>query len=194
MASLGPVNLAGTYVDLQPLQMHHAAELLEAGAAPQIWTWLPAAPASLEAMEELIRQSLTAGAKGQEHPFVVLEKSSGRVVGSTRYLEVQEQHRTVEIGWTWYSPDVWGTAVNPEAKYLLLRHAFEDWGALRVQFKADSLNERSLAGIRKLGAKYEGLLRNHRIRSNGSIRHTAMFSIVKTEWPEVRDGLLARLG
>lgn len=194
MAPLGPVTLMGTHVMLQPLRLEHAEGLLRAGAAPEIWTWLSfPQPKTLAEMEEYIRKALATEAGGQAHPFAVIELSSGRVVGTTRYTEIAEEHRTVEIGWTWYARDVWGTAVNPEAKYLLLKHAFETWGAMRVQFKADSLNVRSCNAILRLGARQEGILRNHRVRLDGTIRHSAIFSITDAEWPQVRGGLAARI-
>jgi N-acetyltransferase len=131
--------------------------------------------------------------QGSAYPFTVILKETGRIVGSTRYLEVRAEHRGVEIGWTWYAPDAWGTVVNPEAKLLLLRHAFEDWKAIRVQFKTDHLNVHSRNAILKLGAKFEGSLRQHRVRSDGTIRDTVMFSILDTEWPAVQAELLERL-
>jgi RimJ/RimL family protein N-acetyltransferase len=108
-------------------------------------------------------------------------------------MEVQPRDRGVEIGWTWYAPRCWGTTVNPESKYVLLRHAFEEWGAIRVALKTDVLNVHSQAAIRKLGARFEGVLRQHRIRRDGSYRDTVMFSIVDSEWPHVRERLLSRI-
>jgi RimJ/RimL family protein N-acetyltransferase len=119
--------------------------------------------------------------------------SSGRLIGSTRYLDVQEDDRTVEIGWTWYAPDTWGSVVNPEAKYLLMRRAFDEWGAIRVALKTDIRNLHSQAAIKKLGARYEGLLRNQRIRRDGSYRDTVVFSITDREWPAVKSRLEQRL-
>src|SRR2546428_12889636 len=140
---------------------------------------------------------MRAESQGREYPFVVVRLEDNRVIGSSRYLDVQEDDRTVEIGWTWYSRDAWGGVVNPEAKYLLLRHAFEEWGAIRVCLKTDGLNVHSQNAIRKLGATYEGTLRNHRIRRDGTYRHTVMFSIIESEWPEVKRSLerpIAQLG
>ena len=138
-------------------------------------------------------KAMQAESQGREYPFVVLLVDSGRVVGSTRYLDVQEDDRTVEIGWTWYAPDTWGGVVNPEAKYLLMRHAFDDWGAIRVALKTDVRNLHSQAAIKKLGAKYEGLLRNQRIRPDGSYRDTVVFSITDREWPAVKLRLERRI-
>jgi len=108
-------------------------------------------------------------------------------------MDIAPAHKGVEVGWTWYGRDAWGSAVNPESKLLLLGHAFEDWGAIRLYLKTDSLNERSRAAIAKLGAKYEGDLRNHRIRPDGSYRHSSHYSILDSEWPEVKEGLERRV-
>lgn len=191
MNALGPVVLEGAHIRLEPLQLEHAEALMEAGRAPEIWTWLAVAPATVAEMHEYVRGAL---ASPGQHPFAVVDRTTGRVVGSTRYLEVDEGNRTAEIGWTWYARDVWATVVNPEAKFLLLRHAFETWGAMRVQFKADAQNVRSCTAIRRLGAQHEGTLRNHRIRRDGTIRDSAVFSILDREWPAVKAGLLERIG
>lgn len=193
MPELGPVTLTGKHVRLEPLRPHHAPELLAAGRAPEIWPWMPMALTTEAAVAKFIADAMKAEEKGLAYAFTVVSLPKGRVVGSTRYLDVQAADRGLEIGWTWYAPEVWGTLINPEAKYLLLQHAFEGWGALRVQLKTDGQNLRSQAAIRKLGAQYEGTLRNHRIRPNGTIRDTAMFSIIDAEWPGVKAGLLRRI-
>ena len=144
-------------------------------------------------MDGWVTKAMHAESQGREYPFVVTRLSNGRLIGSTRYLDVQEDDRNVEIGWTWYVPDAWGGAVNPEAKYLLMRHAFEDWGAIRVALKTDIRNLHSQAAIKKLGAKYEGLLRNQRIRRDGSYRDTVIFSITDREWPAVKSRLEQRI-
>ena len=173
--------------------MGHAGALLEAGRAPEIWDWLPARPVTPDAMEAWLRKALLAESQGREYPFVVIRLSDGRVIGSTRYLGVEEDDRTVEIGWTWYTPDAWGGVANPEAKYLLMRHAFEDWRAIRVALKTDVKNLHSQAAIRKLGAKFEGTLRNQRIRLDGTYRDTVIFSVIQSEWPEVKAALEKRI-
>src|SRR5436309_13467493 len=122
------------------MRQEHAVALLDAGGDPEIWRWLPAKPLTAAAMDAWLTRALKAEAQGREYPFVVVRLAEGRVIGSTRYLEVQEEDRTVEIGWTWYSREAWGGVVNPEAKYLLLRHAFEDWHAIRVALKTDIKN------------------------------------------------------
>ena len=193
MPLLGPITLTGKHTQLEPLRPEHASALLDAGRDPQIWEWMPARPVTPSAMDAWIARALTAQLQGREYPFVVIRLKDGRVIGSTRYLEVQEDDRTVEIGWTWYSVDAWGGVVNPEAKYLLMRHAFEDWHAIRVALKTDVKNVHSQAAIRKLGARFEGTLRNQRIRPDGSYRDTVLFSIIETEWPAVKRNLERRI-
>ncbi|TMD25078.1 MAG: GNAT family N-acetyltransferase [Chloroflexi bacterium] len=193
MAALGPISLRGTHIRLEPMRPEHAAALLEAGRAPEIWEWMPARPVTSKAMEAWLARASLAEGQGREYPFVVSRLTDGRVIGSTRYLEVQEDDRTVEIGWTWYTPNAWGSVVNPEAKYLLMRHAFEDWHAIRVALKTDVKNVHSQAAIKKLGARFEGTLRNQRIRPDGTYRDTVIFSIIESEWPAVKVRLEERL-
>lgn len=193
MAPLGPITLSGKHIRLEPMRPPQAAALLEAGRSPEIWEWMPARPTTRESMDRWLEAAVQAEAQGREYPFVVVRLGDGRVIGSTRYLDVQETDRTVEIGWTWYTPEAWGGVINPEAKYLLMRHAFEDWHAIRVALKTDVRNLRSQGAIKKLGAKYEGTLRNHRIRPDGTYRDTVLFSIVESEWPQVKQRLEARL-
>lgn len=154
---------------------------------------MPARPVTPETMDRWLDKAIYAESLGREYPFVVVRLADKRVMGSTRYLDVQEEDRNVEIGWTWYSPDAWGGVVNPEAKYLLMRHAFDDWRAIRVALKTDINNLRSQAAIKKLGARYEGTLRNQRIRPDGSYRDTVIFSVIESEWPGVKAGLEERL-
>jgi RimJ/RimL family protein N-acetyltransferase len=193
MAALGPVTLTGNHIRLEPMRPTHASALLDAGRAAEVWEWMPSRAVDPATMPDWLKKAMQAESLGREYPFVVILVPSGRLVGSTRYLDVNEDDRTVEIGWTWYAPDTWGGVVNPEAKYLLMRHAFEDWGAIRVALKTDIRNLHSQAAIKKLGAKYEGLLRNQRIRPDGSYRDTVIFSVIKREWPAVKAGLEARL-
>ena len=191
--ALGPVTLEGRFIRLEPLTPSHAEELLEAAAAPEIWRWMPERIGSAEQMARWIDAALTAQAAGTEYAFAVMDRATGRAIGSTRYMDVSEAHRGVEVGWTWYRPEDWGGRVNPEAKLLLGTHAFESWGAIRLYLKTDSLNERSRAAILKLGAVHEGDLRNHRIRADGTYRHSSYYSIIAGEWPAVKRGLQERL-
>lgn len=154
---------------------------------------MPARPVTSEQMDRWLEKAMEAESQGREYPFVVVRLEDNRVIGSTRYLDVQEADRNVEIGWTWYTPDVWGGVVNPEAKYLLMHHAFDDWRAVRVGLKTDIKNLHSQAAIKKLGARYEGTLRNQRIRLDGTYRDTVIFSVIESEWPQVKARLEQRL-
>ena len=191
-APLGPCVLEGKLVCLEPLSNDHSDELFEAGKGFD-WAWMSMDLSTKEAMNTFIKMALKEQNKGLAYAFVVRDKSTNRIVGSTRYMDVVSSQKGVEIGWTWYSPSVWGTAVNPECKLLLLRHAFEDWGAIRAYLKTDNNNLHSQRAILKLGAKFEGMLRNHRIRRDGTYRHTMMYSIITDEWPSVKANLLRRL-
>ena len=178
---------------LEPLRREHAAALLAAAQDEDLWTWLSHDLRALPTLERWIDEALRAQERGDEFPFAVIWKADGGAIGSTRYMDVQPAHRGVEIGWTWYAREHHGGVVNPEAKYLLLHHAFEDRGAIRVCLKTDAKNVRSQHAITKLGARYEGTLRNHRVRRDGTYRDTAMFSIVASEWPEVKRALERRI-
>jgi RimJ/RimL family protein N-acetyltransferase len=185
------VRLEGRHVCLEPLTEQHLGSLLEAAQAEKVWTYMPLDLRTAEAMERRVATFLTRQAQGIEYGFAV--RYSGRVVGATSYLDVSEEHRAAEIGWTWYSPDFWGTVVNPEAKYLLLSNAFDGWNAVRVFFKTDARNLRSQSAIKKLGAQYEGTLRSHRILPGGFRRDSVYFSILDHEWPSVKSRLEERL-
>lgn len=193
MPALGPVTLSGRFVRLEPLRKDHLAALLEAAADDRIWTWFSLDLQSAEAMERFVDEALAAEQRQAAYAFAVVLQDSGRVVGSTRFGDITPNDRGLEIGWTWYAPDVWATQVNPESKYLLMRHAFEEWQAIRVYFKTDERNERSRSAIARLGAQFEGILRNHRIRRDGTYRNSAVYSIIDSEWPSVKAGLLNRL-
>ena len=190
---LGPIILEGPHVRLEPLEERHADDLLEAAGDSAIWRWLPERIESRADLQRWLGDAGRAQATGAEYAFAVVDRGSGRAIGSTRYMDVSVAHRGVEVGWTWYSTAAWGTIINPEAKLLLLTHAFEDWGAIRLCLKTDSLNQRSRAAILKLGASYEGDLRNHRVRPDGSHRHSSYYSILDTEWALVKAGLEERL-
>ncbi len=185
--------LEGAHVRLEPLRKSHAKPLLKSARDSDL-SLLRVDLRDEREMRRWIAEALDAGKAGSECPFVVRSTTLGRVVGSTRYMDVRAAQRGVEIGWTWYEKRVWGTAVNPECKYLLLRHAFRDWGAVRVQLKTDDRNVHSQRAILKLGAKYEGRLRNHRIRRDGSVGDSMMYSITSEEWNAgLRRRLLARI-
>jgi len=186
-----PVVLEGPTLRLEPLLQEHAALLWPKGD-PEIFRHLlePPRDASPEAMEDWVRYCLTVPAAAL---WTLFEKSTGEVVGVSGYLEIRPQHRGLEVGRTWIARAHQGTRVNPESKYLLLRHAFEELGAVRVQLKTDLNNLHSQRAIEKLGAVREGVLRKYQTRSNGYVRDSVMYSILAEEWPAVKAGLEARL-
>lgn len=193
MEALGPCTLEGEHVYLAPVRPIHTDALLVA-AHDTDTTWLPVDMNEGAAMKQWAEDALAQEKNGSQYPFVVYSKDLDRIVGSTRYMDVRERQKGVEIGWTWYSSKVWGTVVNPECKYLLMQHAFEEWGAIRVQLKTDDKNVHSQAAIMKLGAKFEGRLRNHRIRRDGSYGDSMMYSVTVEDWAEeVKKSLLERI-
>jgi RimJ/RimL family protein N-acetyltransferase len=179
------LQLEGAMVRLEPLREAHAPDLLAAGEDPSVWTYLMEAPRSLEQMRGLIERALQAQRSGREVPFAIIEVATGKAIGSTRYEDILPAHRSLEIGWTWLGVPWQRTARNTQCKLMLLRHAFETLGAVRVQLKADTRNRRSCAAIERIGAVYEGTLRKHRILPDGYIRDSALYSIVRDEWPGV---------
>ena len=188
-----PVILEGRHVRLESLTLEHTARLAEVGLDADLWTWIPTPVRTPEEMSAYVQTALKEQAAGSALPFALIEKSSGRTVGSTRYGNIDRYHHRVEIGWTWVARQWQRTAINTEAKYLLLRHAFETLGCIRVELKTDSLNDRSRTAILRIGARQEGIFRNHMITASGRIRHTVYFSIVDSEWPEVKARLEAKL-
>jgi RimJ/RimL family protein N-acetyltransferase len=188
-----PVTLEGRHVRLEPFLKSHLAGLGEVGLDEELWRWIPTAVRTREEMAGYIETALNEQERGTSLPFAIVEKATGRAIGSTRYGNIDRTHHRVEIGWTWVARQWQRTAINTEAKYLLLRHAFESLGCLRVELKTDSLNERSRAAILRLGAREEGIFRNHMITASGRIRHTVYFSIIDSEWPAVRARLETKL-
>jgi RimJ/RimL family protein N-acetyltransferase len=188
-----PVVLEGTVVRLEPLTLAHVAPLTEVGLEPALWQWTTQLVGTPHEMESYVREALAEQAAGRALPFATIEKASGRVVGSTRFAAIEPAHRRVEIGWTWVAPRWQRTPMNTEAKYLMLRHAFEVWGCGRVEFKTDVLNARSRQALLRIGAKEEGTLRSHMITATGRIRDTVYFSVLASEWPVVRAALEAKL-
>jgi len=186
MTPLSPVELIGERVRLVPLHSSHAVSLWEAAQDARIWTYMPVRMQSLDDMRHSIDAALAAQEVGAELPFTVCERDTGRIVGSTRFMDIALPHRGLEIGATWYAPDVWRTRVNTECKFLLLRHAFESLGMLRVCLKTDARNTRSQAAIARIGGVREGVLRSHRILPDGYVRDTVYFSILAAEWPAVK--------
>lgn len=190
-----PVLLSGRFVRLEPLRLSHAADLFAALAVdPSIWRWWRVPPPNtVPEMQALLADSLEEQARGVVVPFAQVEPASGRAVGGTTYLNISRRDRGLEIGSTWLGKPWQRTGINTEAKYLLLRHAFEDLAAVRVQLKTDGRNVQSQAAIERLGAVREGVLRKHMLVRDGFIRDSVMYSVIEQEWPAVKARLEALL-
>ena len=188
-----PVTLEGAHVRLEPLAEAHHAALSEVGLDPELWRWIPYRATTADEMRAYVKSALDAQAAGTALPFATVERSAGRVIGSTRYMNIDLPNRRVEIGATWIAKPWQRTAINTEAKYLMLRHAFETLGCIRVELKTDALNEKSRNAILRIGAKEEGTLRQHMVTWTGRLRDTVYFSILDSEWPRVKAALEARL-
>ena len=188
-----PALLEGKHVRMEPLTMAHHAALWEAGSDARIFTWFPAPVRSSEEMREFIETALGQQAAGIALPFATVERASGSVAGSTRFNNFDAANKKVEIGWTWLAPRFQRTACNTEAKFLMLRHAFETLGCNRVEFKTDSLNEASRRALERIGAKEEGIFRNHIVTASGRLRHSAWYSVIVEEWPAVKAALEEKL-
>ncbi len=190
---LNPLILEGQYVRLEPLSLDHLDALIEVGLDEDLWRLTPTPVQSRDDMAAYIQTALDGQAQGTMLPFATVERASGTVIGSTRFGNVALAHRRVEIGWTWIAAPWQRTAVNTEAKLLMLRHAFGPLGCHRVEFKTDALNERSRRAILRLGATEEGTLRKHMVTASGRVRDTVYFSITDDEWPRVEANLIAKL-
>jgi len=186
---IAPVTLEGSAVRLEPLSLSHHAELCKIGLDFELWHWTTTNVRTPAEMRAYIETALAEQARGTSLPFATIDQASGKVIGSTRYLNIDASNLRVEIGATWIAKDWQRTAANTEAKYLMLRHAFEKFGCIRVEFKTDSLNQQSRDAILRLGAKEEGTLRNHMLTWTGRIRNTVYFSIIDSEWPQVKTRL-----
>ncbi|GGB41922.1 GCN5 family N-acetyltransferase [Roseibium aquae] len=189
-----PITLHGTHVRLEPLAHHHAPDLAEASADGNLAAlWYTSVPAP-EAVPAEIDRRLALQAAGSMLPFAVIQPSTGQAVGMTTYMNVDAVNTRVEIGSTWYRKSVQRTPLNTEAKLLLLTHAFEALDCIAVEFRTHFLNRQSRQAIERLGAKLDGILRAHQVMPNGTLRDTAVYSIIACEWPAVRAGLLLKLG
>jgi len=191
--NLQPVTLEGDVTRLEPLSSAHFAPLCEIGLDPEIWRWMINDVRSPEDLRRYLERALQEQREGKSLPFATVERASGKVVGSTRFGNIDPPNRRVEIGWTWIARPWQRTAINTEAKYLMLRYAFEIWGCARVELKTNAMNYRSRAAILRIGAKEEGTLRKHQISERGVSRDTVYFSIVDTEWPRVKAGIEERM-
>jgi len=185
-----PITLQGNHVRLEPLTEAHSAALTAIGAGQPFWDFMVYGNINTEDdMRGWVRDLLSRAEKGPDLPFVAIHLASGQVAGATRYLNIMPKDRGLEIGGTWYGTEFQRTPVNTECKYLLLQHAFETLGCIRVQLKTDLRNERSQKAIERIGAKKEGVLRNHMILPDGRIRYSVFYSILDTEWGEVKQRL-----
>ena len=190
-----PLTLEGSVVRLEPIRREHVDLFWEAAKSDldDIFRWIPYAMKTRDDFHRVVEKALQEQERGESVVFSTMERSSGRVIGSTRYMNIDRANRRVEIGSTWMAPAWQRTAANTEAKFLMLRHAFEIWGCMRLELKTDALNQKSRNAILRLGAKEEGTFRKHLITSTGRIRDTVYFSILDTEWPQVKTGLESKL-
>lgn len=189
-----PVTLTGAHVRLEPMTLAHVEPLAEIGIGHEFWDFMVYGKMeNAEDMRGWVTDILSRAEKGTDLPFVAIHLATGRVAGATRYLNIMPNDRGLEVGGTWYGVDFQRTAVNTECKFLLFRHAFESLGAIRVQLKTDSRNERSQRAIERIGAVKEGVLRNHMILPDGVIRHSVYYSILDSEWEGVKKRLEERL-
>ena len=188
-----PVTLEGDLVRLEPLTAEHLDALCAAGLDEEVWRWNPFPVGTRDEMARYLDTALDWQARAIAVPFATIDRATGIVAGSTRFANIDTTNRRVEIGWTWLGRRWWRTGINVEAKRLMLGHAFEEWGCVRVEFKTDALNERSRAAIAGLGATFEGILRSHMTTATERMRDSAYYSILAGEWPAVREALAARL-
>ena len=190
--AIAPVVLENAFVRVEPLEDRHREPLREAGDDPDLWRF---ANVNLDGADfnVWIDHRLSEIARTDEVTWAVFDKASGAFVGSTSYLAVVLAHKRLEIGWTWYAKSVWAGAVNPSCKRMLFAHGFDVLGLNRIELKADARNQRSCRAMERFGATFEGIHRSHMVRPDGRLRDTAWFSVIREEWPRVREGLDARL-
>ena len=190
---LAPITLTGVAVRLEPLSLDHHAALCQIGLDPAIWRWTTVQIATPEEMRRYIEEALRLREAGTALPFATIDLASERVVGCTRYANIDQDNRKLEIGWTFVAPAWQRTRINTEAKYLMLCYAFETLGCIRVELKTDALNQTSRRAIARIGARKEGTLRHHMICADGRYRDTAYYSVIAPEWPGVKAALETRL-
>jgi RimJ/RimL family protein N-acetyltransferase len=188
-----PIILEGTHVRLEPLQESHLDALCEVGLDPDLWKWIPIQVLDRDQMLGYIRAALSDQKKGISLPFATIDRKSNKVIGSTRFLNIDLPNKRVEIGATWIAQPFQRTVINTEAKYLMMRHAFETLGCNRVEWKTDSLNTKSRNAILRLGATQEGIFRQHMVTRSGRLRDTVYFSVIAPEWPAVKKALEAKI-
>jgi len=189
-----PVTLRSQRVNLEPLDRRHCDDLVEAVKDGALWTlWYTSVPPP-EGMQAEIERRLALHAAGSMLPFAVIDNTTERAVGMTTYMNVDAIHRRVEVGSTWYRKSVQRTALNTQCKLMLLTHAFETLDCIAVEFRTHAFNHQSRKAIERLGAKLDGVLRNHQIASNGTLRDTYVYSIIASEWPTVKANLVWQTG
>jgi N-acetyltransferase len=181
-----PVVLEGSIVRLEPLRRDHLDGLAEVAFDPALWQFTLARPVDRAGLEAWITAALDNAEAGVEVPFATIDGATGRPVGSTRFLNIVPEHRRFEIGWTWLAAAAQRTGANREAKLLQLTHGFEQLGANRIEFKTDSLNEKSRTALLGIGASFEGIFRNHMVMPDGRLRHSAYYSVTREDWPSVK--------
>ena len=190
-----PITLEGSVVRLEPIRREHAGQFWEVvrNALDDVFQWIPYRMKTPQDFQQAVAKALAEQERGESVAFATLERSSGRVIGSTRFMNIDRVNRRVEIGSTWIAPAWQRSSVNTEAKYLMLLHAFEHWQCMRVELKTDGLNQRSRSAIVRIGAKEEGTLRKHLVTWTGRVRDTVYFSILDTEWPAAKVRLEEKL-
>ena len=188
-----PVTLEGTVVRLEPLSLAHLDDLAEVAFEGNLWRWTVVQPTDVAGLRAWLEAAVAGREAGTEQPFATVDRSTGKAIGSSRFLSIVPEHRRLEIGWTWVALAWQRRGANREAKYLQLRHAFEDLGANRVEFKTDSLNERANPALAGIGATFEGTFRNHMIMPGNRLRHSNYYAVTVEEWPAVKARLEADL-
>jgi len=188
-----PVVLEGRIVRLEPLSRDHLDGLAEVALDPAIWQWTRARPTDRATLGEWLDAAVANAAAGTEVPFATIDRATGKPIGSTRFMSIVPEHRRLEVGWTWLGVASQLSGANREAKLLQMTHAFDVLGANRVEFKTDSLNEPARRALLGIGSTFEGIFRNHMIMPGGRLRHSAYYSVVAEEWPEVRARLEAAI-
>jgi N-acetyltransferase len=189
VTAVGPVTLEGRIVRLEPLSLDHVPRLAEVALDPAIWRWTIARPQSEADLRDWAETAIRNREAGTEYPFATIEASTGRPIGSSRYMNIVLEHRRLEIGWTWLAPAWQRSGANREAKLLMLTHAFDVLGCRRVEFKTDSNNEPSRTALLGIGATFEGIFRKHMVMPGDGVRHSAWYSVIDDEWPLVKAGL-----
>lgn len=187
--NLHPITLTGQYAQLEPLTQQHLAEILLAAADGELWQLFFTSVPTPEKTADWLSLALQMQDLGLALPFIVRDRRDGKIVGSTRFCNIDSKNQRLEIGYTWYSQSVQRSGINTECKLMLLNHAFENLGCIAVEFRTDWFNKRSQAAIERLGAKRDGVLRNHMLQADGRIRDTVVYSIIQTEWPGVKANL-----